>query len=498
MKDLKENAKYKIIRKDECTTKPLYFELCNPINIIEGALAAYSGTFDFFDTYLYSREIPVPIAKKTKLDDKNNVIETEDNLNEIRVFPFLFEHHSPSDFWGDHCKPKGRINVVNIYENEICNKTEVAIGGVISNDGYNNNLHYFTDEDNTIFDENEFGGITAVIPELNFFLMICEHDNFLTSYNDDVLRIDNKGQVRAGGTRFGRPERKIGSNVGCLPEDINKIQRFEGTVIFVDSSKSALVFHNFQHGKDVSENQFKVWLTEKVRQKGNKYFHAGIDTLNKEYLFSSTPITLSSIPTNQFVNLATDKDASTNETIGVDINTGNLNQFHAFVPEYYSRHNVGFYSEQLLSFINGICYMHKNVNVARCNFYGEQCKPYITALFNVENIKVKKFLSTEVYSDKLLYAPVVTTETGQVSRIPKEWFEKRETFFAAPFLCDINTNSDPNVPFLTNSTKILDGDYLYGTWLKALFTVPDDLDGQTFKLTAISINAIPSEKSSNT
>lgn len=503
LKNLKENAKYKIIRKSDCTTKPLYYELCDPIDVSfdengKTVLSKNHGTFNHFDTYLYGREIPVPIAKKTKLDDKNNIIETDENLNEVRVFPFLFEHHSPSDSWGDHCRPKGRVNVVNIYENEICNKTEVAVGGVVSNDGYNNNLHLFSDSDNTIFDENEFGGITGVIPQLNFFLIICEHDNFLTSYNDDILRVDNKGQIKASGTRFGRPERKIGSNYGCLQEDINTIQVLDGVVAFLDASKSALILHNFQQARDCSENQFKIWLTEKIRQKGNRYFHGGVDTLKKEYLFSSTELVETSRSESEFVNKEFFKNPLLNETIGIDFLSGNLNQFHSYVPEYYLQINVGYYSEQLISLINAVPYMHNNTPSPRGRYYGQQCKPYVAGIFNIDSTKIKKFLSTEVYSNVKMFCPYVITETGQISRIQKEWFEPRETFFAAPFLCDINTLDNSNIPFLDSETKILDGNYLVGVWIKALYTLPDENAGEMLKLTAISINAIPSEKSSNT
>jgi len=503
LKGLLDGALIKLIRPRQSETKQFYYELCPSIAINKnGRPDVYSGTFNFFDSYLMNRQIPVPIAKKKSKDQYGTEITTDENVNELKTYPFLFEHHSPSDKWGDHCHTRGRVNVTNPFENQQCLPTQIAISKALANDGLINGLHYFVEEDMKEFDENEFGGIVVVLPELNYLMCLCEQDNFVVGYQDDQVRVGQGGRIVApsADNKFGRPERKIGSNYGCQLKDINTIQKYDGLVYFLDRTKSALLMHNFSEAKDVSENGFTAWLSLKIRTVINdpsRYFVSIIDPNRKEYLLTTHNIK-DAYKLTDFVNDHPYEDANRNETVAVDIYTGIMRAHYSFIPEYYAIIEGDRADQQLIGIMQGKAYKHYNTSRPYNNFFGIQCKPRIWAVANRENTKVKKFQCAEVYCPQVQFiAYDVVTEAKQKSRILTKWWEKRETFWAGAFLCDINTFYNPNIPKETSVNKITDGDLLYGRWLKVGLTTIKEDDGKYFEYTAAIIFMLASEKSSD-
>lgn len=71
---IKEGSLIEIQRAKECTTEPVYFQIAS-IPIENGQLLYPTGTIDTFDTYIKKRNISGTTIQ-------------------------IFEHHSPSDFWG--------------------------------------------------------------------------------------------------------------------------------------------------------------------------------------------------------------------------------------------------------------------------------------------------------------------------------------------------------------------------------------------------------------
>ena len=86
-------------------------------------------------------------------------------MKEIKYYPFSFEHHSPSDTWGDHCHNGGRVSYVNIYEGKKCDRNQIMLTGNINqaNDGAINYLHYFRLDDDYMISEQGWGGIRAIL-----------------------------------------------------------------------------------------------------------------------------------------------------------------------------------------------------------------------------------------------------------------------------------------------------------------------------------------------
>jgi hypothetical protein len=286
-------------------TNQFFYSLCPDIKVQDRRGVQQTGVFNFFDSYLHSRQIPVPVEIKKTNDDGE--IETSTDV-QVKNYPFYYEHHSPSDFWGDHAWSKGRVSTKNLYERRYCRLMEVAVSKALANNGVVNGLHYFDEADIRDF-ETEYGAIIVGLAENNTVLFICERDNFVSIYNDPGVEVDELGRVQApnAADKFGRPIRKIGNDFGCQMIDINTIRKRNGIVMFLDRQKEALVKHNYNEAVDVSLLGVKSWLISKINhvrnfnvnaaRDGLKYFHGIIDPKTNKYLLSSSyiePVLLSS------------------------------------------------------------------------------------------------------------------------------------------------------------------------------------------------------------
>jgi hypothetical protein len=294
---LKDGTLIQFCRPKPFQNEEFYYSLCPIIKVLDGQAVQQSGTFNFFDSYLFGRQIPVPV-EESKPNDDGEIVTTTDV--QLKNYPFYFEHHSPSDFWGDHAWSKGRISTRNRYEHQQTKLMEVAVSKALANNGVINNLHYFDTEDIKEFD-GQFGGIVVGIAQKNIVLFICENNNFVSIYNDAAVEVRD-GQVIAPNAedKFGRPQSKLGNDFGCQMIDINTIRERNGIVIFLDQSKNALVLHNYSDATDVSVADVKSWLTSKIKHirnfnlssetSGLKYFHGGIDPKTNQYILTDSII----------------------------------------------------------------------------------------------------------------------------------------------------------------------------------------------------------------
>lgn len=500
LKDLKDGCLLKLIRPVQSQEARFFYELPHVIEVINGVPQTLSGIIKYVDSYLLSRQIPVPVEKAKSKDAYGVEITTDANVNQLKNFPFLFEHNSPSDKWGYHAKTRGRVSIINKDENEYRYISEISISKALLDNGVINGLHYFSEEDNKRFDINEWGPFTGALAEVGIILVLCEADNFVVSFNDNTVRVNNKGQIAAPAAEngFGRPERKIGNNFGCKAIDTNTVAKMDGIVCFLDRTKSVLVFHNYSEARPVSDTFIKYWLQGKVKNAidNDKYFHGSIDPRTKKYMFSSFDKKDSYVDAD-FISDIGFTTSELNETLGINIFDLSA-QFFSFVGEYYgiiqSENNA---INQFISFKNGRPYKHYETTTPYMNFFGVQCRPYICSVANKENTKLKKFQSIEVYAGQVqFYAYNILTSANQISRILKDHWSKRERFWAAAFLCDINSTKDPNNSDATSQNKILDGDLLYGQYIVVYLTTVEGDAGKYFEWTGNIINMLPSEKSS--
>lgn len=213
--DLKEGALIEMQRSKECTTEPEYYEICASIPLVDGELVEPSGTFSTFDTYLVNRT--------------------------VGSFPSqTFEHHSPSDFWGDRLDDTGKAHFVNKYENEKRYGRNLSINAA-------GQYNYFGDLEKT-FEAPEQGDIVAMdIKDGKIILAICENGNFLAQASDDLVRVGADGTIRAlpadAIVSDGQP--KVAGKYGCQYPHIGSIYFGDGYASWIDINKHSHIVHDY-------------------------------------------------------------------------------------------------------------------------------------------------------------------------------------------------------------------------------------------------------------
>jgi hypothetical protein len=502
LKGLKEGALYKLVRPKACITKYIYYEVCSTIRVNDGVPETVTGTLNAFDSYFVSRQIPVPTTGKDINGNPTKTVVT-------KFYNLSFEHNSPSDFFGYKCANRGRINIKNPYERQKRLGSEVALSKAITNKGSFNGLSYFDLDDVTTFLEQEWGNIVVVIPEINTYLFICEHNNFIAGYKDTIVRIDENNQAVAPSSAgaWGTPQRKIGSDYGCQPFDINTIRKTKGKVIFIDRQRYALLFHDFQTATDVSINGYKSYLNSKIASQNALNLapipmyiymaHAGIDVYSNEYYltFFRRPNIIGNI--GEYTNNLTVYSLPTNETISISTDTGIFKGTPAFTPEYYGTLEGYFQRKNIYFFKNAHPWSARSNGTLFNNFFGTQTKKVIEIVTNISPEKVKKFLYNEVYcKEHKFIIDSIITESGQTSRLKAPWWDNREKFWCAEFLCALNTFQDPNLPILATAA-LTDGDPLSGQWMKAKYVSEDADDAKYCELVAIVNYVTATDKSAD-
>jgi hypothetical protein len=488
LKDLKDGCIIKFKQPRTCQNKEFFFETGKSIELKDGKVADANdlvGVLNAFDAYFVYRQIPVPFFNTDGTQD--------DTKTTLATVPFPFEHHSPSDFWGDKCGNRGRFYVKNPYESINIKRTEFAVSGALSKNGKLNYLGYFDETQKFSFDEIGWGAIVGVVCEVSTVLVICEHASFVVGFNDNELRVTEDGKIAlpSAQKKFGNPQKKIGNSFGCAMEDIATIILEKGIVSFLSKQEKSMIFHNFNEAKDISKDQCVGWLNKKIdaHATNGKYFHCGYDP-NLGWLLLSE----ASLEENSYVNNLRELSIEDNETIAFDMATGELRGFVHFTPELLC--SLG--NDQLYSLKDGAPWSHYNNGVnGFLNYYGQQTDPIAEIVYVQDEFKKKRFLSNEVYCKQhMFFVDRVKTETGQESRILKTHWDQAEYFHSASFKCDLNTIPDKNLPNETGKNKLLDGDLLNGAWVKARYVGDPDKANVYCEVMGITIFASASEKSS--
>lgn len=513
-----------------------FFELCFKIPLVNGVPQILSGNLYPVDAYMISRSIPIPQA----LDLNNDGIyeETTDNSNQTanplfgnHIYKFyddthnqvdlpqhfgaVFEHHSPSDFWGEKVNSFGRVTVTNPYEKRIYLDTEVLLSKAYADGSNFNGLSYFHEDDSQVFNQEEYGAIVAVLPMMNAVMIIFEYDHIIVGYKQSGLVTGADNVIRAEQKigKFSPPQTRKSGGFGCQKWDVNTIRKEAGIVYWLDSANAALVKCDYNTAVDVSVvNEYKSYIVSKVSRmqtmraigfmvETRPYFIAGIDPKSKKYLltyFESKYGTALSGGSATYLNLNHGNNIALPDTIGVDLYSGKLSCFWSFVPEYYGF--IRGMDSNMITFRMGDGWIHaKNLPTNHINnFFGTQCKKIFQVAFNLGSEKVKRFLATSVYcKEHVFIVDEVETQTGQVSRILASHWKKGEHFYSAPFLCATNTTFQPGDQGALAPKAIFRGDYLSGRWLVAQYMSEDADDAKYCELSAVVAMVMPVEHSNS-
>ena len=529
LQNLKAGGKIRLIRPKESVseTEP-YFEICDSrVDLQNGSPIRTSLYLNAFDTYYISRQIPVPTSLNNKTETitettsqttggvtTTTAVQTTGTVayaNELKTLGFYFEHDSPSDFWGKGCWNYGRANVKNPYEAEIVDYNQVALSGVALKTGVLNYQQYFDNALMITFDVPNTLGIVAGVPFQGGLLCICQTNNFIVGYGDNQVRSQADGTlaVASASSNFGLPQRKVGSDYGCLLKDKSTIIEKQGLVYFLDSKRTAVLQHDFNSAVAISEynennSTIYSWLIKKINAvnawnlanpKNIRYFHFGINPANDELL-----ITDFTLHTGLYVNNERTYNPQSNETFSWDTLAKIWKAHYSFTPEYYSYlEGEVLGQDQLFSFKNGLPYAHNFTNktdIQYNTFYGIVCNRVFQPVMSIDGFKEKTFLCMEVYCPQSVYfADLITTQSGQQSRLLKSQFKKGRYVYQAAFLQDLNTPTDPNYSKIIQANPLFEGNPLFGTWISPRLIGDPLMDNKLSEMYGVIIFASPSEKS---
>jgi hypothetical protein len=516
------NALIRLVRPKTCSGTEGYYELCSTVNLVNQSPELFTFYLNAFDTYYLYRQIPVPVfvnptntqtvsvtAKQVANPDGSQTTvtsttnDTITQINEPRSFGFPFESDSPSNVWGKGCHNIGRPYAKNPFEAILYQQETCALSGAISENGVLNFLNYFDDAKKTDFSQTDINGVVSVIVDSNRVLVVGQDNNFIVGYGDNIVRVNDLGQAIAPSinNQFGNPETQVSGNYGCKLFDKNTIAYYKGFVLYLDSNESSIIINDYKESKPFSESGADSYIRMKIKEVQDwnnkngrfRYFVGCGNPINNDYIFTDNVIR-----SQIFVNELNNFDVTAQETVSFGIFNKKFKATWGFVPEYYAFLEGDIKNKQLFSFKNGIPYRHYDAsgNSGYGVVYGTTVRRIFTIVVSMDKLKKKKYQSIAVYCDYgNYYVSNIVTETGQQSRILLSQFLEAEFGYYAPFLCDLNTDADPNRPDATGPNALMDGDMLNGTWAQITFMGDPAFDTQFTQLEGVVINMEASEKS---
>ena len=505
--DLTANATFEIWRDPVCTTEAVYLEQCPSIPVLfNESTQSYepiisSGTIPFYDTYWFYRSIPVV--------DK-------DGVPSVITPPHPFEHFAPSDFWGTAVSGSnvirlfstGRPFVRNENQRQTWYLNDVQYSDNLLHDGNINGLSTWRTENKKSYVVQGAGGIVATKAQTGLFFALCENNWFIANISQNLLLITSDGNVQANPDYLGNKQQKIGNIYGCDLRDTNTIIFHEEWITFADVKRSAWCKSNYQTVWDITEESdqssggIKSYWIEKFKK---------ISELRDENQFADSFLFLHSAydpKTNEILNTsfgrvgssneieygtdARDYSIENNETVSFNIG-GFWSGSYSFTPEQMINFDSGKDGVQLISFKQGKPYIHhkiKTTGITFNNFFGVQYEPIIKFVFNGgegKNLIQKRFLAMRILcKESLFYSDEVITQAFQLSQLPIEESQMTEQQSEVAFLCDIYTLNPQGI------STLVDGDSLFGNWIKVRLLIDPNNIAKYFELSGINVSATES------
>lgn len=346
---------------------------------------------DFWDTYLFDRNITIP------------------NVGN-KFFSHPFESQNVTDNWGANLISGGRTNIKNDNALQFWLQTETIKSDSFFNEGLINGLATFRSENKKNFKLINYGGIMAVYAESNLIFFACENNWFMTDYDFHYAFVNAQGIMQAnldGG--ISTPHQKIGSQFGMSAEDTGTFIQDDKELYWYDRKNTALVKCNYREAINVAEksqeeqggmqsffNSKSDFITNwnNNHSKENSFdIIAGLDVeLSKIYITFRCRRNNSN-DVSSYANNRRNWQLNFQETIVYDITNHGWLRAEGFCPEGYGQSKGDTTGQQMISFAAGKPYLHNQNNVGFNKFYGVQTSEVIIGVFNQDNDIVKVFES---------------------------------------------------------------------------------------------------------
>lgn len=438
-------AQISLIRPRNSQEPEGYYETCQLIDVVNGEPVIKTGTVGGWDTYFVRRGIKY-----------NEVLNT---------FTFPFMHHSPSDFWGDHCIPKGRISVKNPYQKKIQYGRKMVISQAWLANGNFNGLGTFNGLEKDFTGEQR-GDVTGAVSLEQNIMLIFEQDNALCNSGDDFVRVSGDRLLQAtGDSVITDTQRKTRGVYGCQYDDVGSIVVGDGWVFWVDERQKCPVINPWGLAADISaENTGNYWWNKL----SYKFEHnASLAPADKMRMVGGYDSVTGEIMLTFFKRYANVVDAyrhsrrefsyPDNETIKISPNDKIFVTMVSYTPEGYGSLPNSITGELFITFRNGQPWFHRENDNPNFNlFYNTGCDQVIEVILNEMPDKNKRPLAMQQQTEIPYYCDRIITSTGQVSEIPPIRVQKfTEGKFDVEFLCDSNSKGG-----------LYNGATLVGSWIK--------------------------------
>lgn len=412
---LLEGAIIELQRPKECVTKPTYFTICASIPIVDGKLLYETGTFTTFDTYLVRRQI-----------------------GELQ--PQIFEHHSPSDFWGERITDVGKPHFPNKYESERRYGRNITVNNP-------NEFNRFGDFVKKL-DPVTHGDIIAIgVADESIGLCISEQDNSLFEIGGDFLKVGGDGIVRAipPDQLISDTQPKTSGKYGCQYESIGGIYFGDGYTMWADIN-NGYVKHDYRQAKLVDTGKMSFYFRNKF-QLIKSINGAATDNLNKLRFATgfncqnkSLHLTIKSLRQSGICNEKMYL-VSQNETVRFNPISEEFLDFTSYTPEAYGELELEDESGcAFVVFLNGVPYIHPIIADKFNEFFGVAVDRVVGVSINKLPQKIKVALSFELEDDTMWYVHDVKTDAVNFrSEIPPVRIKKSIRKWNASFLGNINS-----------------------------------------------------------
>ncbi len=420
-KIIKEGTIIELQRPADCKTEEGYYSIGAQFDTVLNAagdgrtILNPKGIFSTFDTYKIRRKIGKSV-------------------------PMTFEHHSPSDFWGDKVSDVGQVYIVNKFEDEVRKERNITISAA-------NDFNYFGDLEKTIGDKQMGGLVAGNITDDKLLLWICENDNFINQTADDLLKIGSNGNVTAISEDevLSNSQPKIIGKYGCQYDHIGSIYFGDGYATWADVNKHAYIKHDYQQATDVSFTKIKAWTAARFQQI-ETWNRAQTDPLNK-YRFSTgynhlNKMVMTTLKQLRHSGIDNEKEPmiSPNETIIFRPEDDKFYGQSSCTPEAYgSLNSFNGSGCTYLTVQNGLAWLHPIIPQKVGSFFGVPVDQVIGICLNKFPEKNKVGLAIEIQDEMLWFAWKIKTSNPKFeSEIPAVRWRKTEYKHSAEFLCNKN------------------------------------------------------------
>lgn len=497
---LTAGATIEIYNIPECVKPELYYEQCPVIPVLFSDISETyepiftAGTLTYFDSYWLYRVI--------RQND-------QDGLPSVYTNPHPFEHHSPSDFFGNHAFTIGKVNVKNPYARQTWKTNEDAWSDDLLPDGNLNGLATWREENVKQYGIQNSGGVVGIHAETGLLYHVAENNWYIVSINDNLLNITAQGVIVASGSYLSNQQQKIGSAYGVDLRDTSSILFQNNWISWADVKRGAWCMGDYGTVIDIAGlegSPIRSYITEKFQYIANlrngrpdkfddifRFLHQGYDPKTDELILTSFGrLEETTPPIIPYNNQELDYAISKNESISFNVGGRFASGTYSFTPERFIDFESGADGIQIIAFKQGIPYIHHRNNPAILtynNFFGEQCEPVWTTVHNEGSQIMKRFLAMRIECrETLWWSDKVNTQTaGQLSAIPIEEAEFGENYSEMCFVTDANS-----VDMLPNQIALFDGGSLFGYWCKVRFRIDPNNKAKYFELNNVIFSSVQS------